>query len=279
MKTYTLVTVFFGYTTLLLKVFFLSGVLTTAIAANHSKSYVVVLDPGHGGRDVGSVGTRKYTRAGKKKAILEKNVTLNLALRTARYLKLKKFWGPLGRPIKVVFTRTSDQARSLEKRASIARQYNTDLFVSIHVNSEKSKKAHGMETYFLDNSSSQTYSHHKTLQKRDRKRRYRKHDPDGLSMLMRSVATDSTVTPSLNAARYISASVGSQLRKDKISIKNRGVRKQLFQVLLDARVPGLLFEAAYLSHPQDVMYLTSNRALDSIARGLAGGIARFLASK
>ena len=141
----------FGSLFINLKLFFIAllllsnsceiGALAASTPKNASAPYIVVLDPGHGGSDVGA----------QNKALLEKDIALAIATRVGRVLKDRKYWAPLGRKVKVIFTREKDVDVSLEARAAVAHENHADLFVSIHCNSEATGTVRGVETYFLNN--------------------------------------------------------------------------------------------------------------------------------
>lgn len=285
MNPYRLVTVQFGRSIGILNVFFLSLIPTLAFSAIAPKGdanpaltpFVVILDPGHGGADTGAVGTWKAKNSTRKRKLLEKEVVLDLARRVQMELENEAFGKALGRPIKVVLTRDSDGFISLDKRALIARQAKADLFISLHANAEKTGSVRGFEIYYLDNSSKESYSHHETLLKRRRKIVKPKHKDPRLALLLRSVATDSTLSFSKLAARTMQKSILEEFRQDGFVAKDRGIRRALLQVLLDAETPGVLIEALYLSHPKDRELIQHPQARNSIANGIAKGILRYLA--
>jgi N-acetylmuramoyl-L-alanine amidase len=229
---------------------------------------VVVLDPGHGGDDFGTSG-----KLGKK-AISEKEIALGIAIRTQRILRDPLYSKPLGRSIVALLTRDRDREVSLEKRAEIARSKNADLFVSIHANSDPHRQAQGIETYFLNNTDGSATSKLVEIENRT-SRKYKNAKP--ASLLIRSVAADATVDSSREAAELVHKSVVDHLHAQGLNLQDRGVRQALLYVLLDAQVPGILFEAFFLSHPRDLAFVAEGENRQKIAEGLAKGILRFLA--
>lgn len=270
----TLVTIFFGAILLTLK-FFLSAAEASPRKPVPVSSYIIVLDPGHGGEDVGSIGRAGKKPNGKSVDIYEKDIVLNLAKRVERYLRDPKFTKSLGRPVRVVMTRNRDLALSLDSRAMIVRKTKANLFLSLHMNSETSGTARGFETYFLNNTTKETDAHVEKLNRRQR-RDVAAATPD-LSLLLRSVASDSMVGESRKAAEMIQKAISQQTKRDRLGLEDRGVRQSLLQVLLDARVPAVLVEGAFLSNPEDLRLARSNLAQDSLARGIALGAVRYLA--
>lgn len=256
----------FGILLTLLSSFLLTSDIE-ALAANSSPSpYIVVLDPGHGGGDFGA-----SVKVGKKR-VTEKEIALGIAIRTARVLEDPEYWKPLGRPVKVILTRKQDKDVSLESRSEIARSSKADLFVSIHANSDPSKKAHGLETFFLNNTDQSSASKLEQIENKTSKK-YK----DTPSLIIRSVAADAVVEDSHQAASSLHNSLLDHLRSNNFTVNDRGVRQGMFYVLLDAQVPAVLLEAFFLTHPKDREFVTNGENRQKIAEGIAKGVLRFLA--
>jgi N-acetylmuramoyl-L-alanine amidase len=230
--------------------------------------YIVVLDPGHGGDDHGAT-----VKVGKK-WVREKDIALGLAIRTQRILQDSEYWKPLGRKIKVILTRDRDRYLSLEQRAEIAKNAKADLFLSIHANSDPSKKARGVETYFLNNTDSSSSSKLEEIENKRSKKYARKSDA---SLLLRSIAADAVLDDSKQAAELVQSSVVDHLRGHDLAVADRGVRQGLFYVLLDAQVPAVLLEAAFLNNPKDREIVDNGEGRQKVAEGIAKGVLRFLA--
>lgn len=257
---------YFGILTLFLNPFFL-GHENKALAAA-PPPYVVVIDPGHGGDDHGASG-----KLGRKK-ITEKDIALGIAIRTQRVLEDPEYWKPLGRSIKVILTRNRDKYVSLEHRSEAARKENADLFLSIHANSDPSGKAHGLETYFLNNTDQESSSKLEQIENKSTKKYA---DAPPASLILRSVAADAVVETSRRAAETIQSSVVDHLKAHELNAHDRGVRQGMFYVLLDAQVPAVLLEAFFLSHPKDREFVSEQENRQRIAEGVAKGVLRFLA--
>jgi N-acetylmuramoyl-L-alanine amidase len=251
--------------------------LSLYFAANENKAlgspkpYVVVLDPGHGGADQGASG-----RLGRKR-VLEKNISLAIALRTAKVLANPEYSRPLGRKIKVILTRRSDKTVSLEDRSERAQKAHADLFVSIHANSETSHRARGLETYFLNNTDDESSLKLQEIENKTSKRNREKKKDDDL--LLRTIAADAVVGASHAAAELVQSSVADQLRSEDVSFHDRGVKQAMLYVLLDSQVPAVLVECFYLSNARDLALVTEPQNRARIAEGLAKGILRFLATR
>jgi len=213
----------------------------------------IVIDPGHGGEDAGARSRRFSLR--------EKDVTLGIAKRLKRLLE--------EHAIKVVLTRDSDRFLPLSKRAAMANESKADLFVSIHANAARAKRAKGFECYYLseavdDNARAQEASENASLAF------------EGSSFAKRSRALEATVwdmiltenrIESQDLAGYICDSVGRNL-----SIRNRGVKSAQFHVLKGAHMPSVLIEVGFLTNSLEALKLKEFRYLDKVSRALAEGI-------
>lgn len=239
-----------------------------ALAASAAPPYVVVVDPGHGGTDKGAVGHVDG------RALYEKDVALGIAIRLSRVLQDPTYWKPLGRRVRVILSRDRDKEVSLEARSELARASKADLFVSIHSNSETTGHAHGAETFFLNNTDQESDSKLEEIENRTSKK-YADRPPAAL--LIRSIMADAVVDASKLAADTIHSSLIDHLRSRGDRGSDRGVKQAMFYVLLDAQVPGVLFEALFLSHRADALYLSESANRQKLAEGLAKGILRYLA--
>lgn len=284
MNTHRLFFLHFGRKLLTLKLFFalISG--PHAVAAISGKTektkelqpFTVIIDPGHGGHDTGSIGKWSEKSQKRTRKLVEKEVVLDLAERVKMVLENPKFTKALGRPLHVLMTREKDQFVSLDARALMARQKRADLFISLHANSERTGTVRGFEIYYLDNSSKESYSHHEILNQRRLEQKQNNYDDPRLALLFRSVATDSTLKYSKIAARTLQRSLLGEMKHEGFTVPDRGIRKALLQVLLDAETPGILVEALYLSNAEDRALIERPDARDAIANGIARGILKYL---
>ena len=231
---------------------------------------MVVLDPGHGGADLGATG-----RLGKKR-IAEKDISLAIALRAAKILSDPAYYRPLGRKVEVILTRRADKTLPLDARSNRARKAKADLFVSIHANSETTHTARGLETYFLNNTDDKSALKLQQIENRS-SQRARAAGKDS-SLLMRSVAADAVVESSHAAAGLLQSSISDQLRSEDVELNDRGVKQAMFYVLLDSQVPAALVECFYVSNPRDLAFIAQPENRAKVAEGLAKGILRFLAT-
>lgn len=232
------------------------------------KSYTVVLDPGHGGEDTGTKGTVKG------QVLWEKNLSLKIASRILKVLQDPQYWKPLGKPIRVILTRSSDRDLTLDERSALAKNNKANLFVSIHANFDPKGKASGFETYFLNNTDQESDS---KLEQIENRQRTKQGTNKPSSLVLRSVLADAVVANSQKAAEMVQSSM-AEIFFDK-KLKSRGVKQAMFYVLLDAQVPAILVETAYLSNSSDLNFVSIPENRQRIADGIARGILRYLAQE
>lgn len=256
----------------------------TAGEKSRVRPYLVILDPGHGGEDLGTSGILKSgpgktSKAhGKKtkaeeKTIYEKDINLAIALRVERVLKDRRYTKPLGRPIEVVFTRRADKTVPLPDRSKVAQKLQADLYLSIHANYEKSGKVNGFETYILKNDEASA----KKLAEIQARGDFKEHESNPeIDLLLSSVAADATSSSSKQAAELIHASVLGHLARQQSKKNNRGIKQKLLFVLLNAQTPAVLLESFYMSNPKDLAFIAEPENRQKIAEGIAMGILRFL---
>jgi N-acetylmuramoyl-L-alanine amidase len=234
----------------------------------------VVIDPGHGGKDTGARG---------KQDLLEKDVNLEIATKLGKELE------KLG--IKVVYTRTDDRFVSLEQRSSIANRSRADLFISIHANSNKSKRIHGIETYYL-NTSSGRYASRLALRENgkgeapdvdpiDDDANWVSELPLGalgadIRLLLADLAMRSATVESKRVAGYVQSSLIGSLRKDYDGVEDLGVKHALFAVLLGVRMPSILIETGFVTHPKESERLDNAAYQAKVAKAIARGVEKFV---
>jgi len=216
-----------------------------------------VIDPGHGGRDPGAV-----SRDGHLK---EKDIVLAVAKRLKVRLQKRH---PC---IKVVLTREDDRSLSLKERTSVANSLNSDLFISLHCNSDTHAGSKGVETYYLSKASSRG-----AMRVAARENGISLEKMSDLEATLVDLMVTSKKTESDKLARTVHTSLVSGLSRHKSMCKDRGVRGAPFYVLLGAKMPAVLVECAFISNSGDEDKLASPQYLDSIAEGLASGADAYL---
>ncbi len=220
------------------------------------RSYRIVIDAGHGGKDPGAIGvTGTY----------EKDVVLDIAKRVRNNLKEYHY--------DVKMTRTNDQFISLEKRTELASQYGADLFISIHANSSTSRRPSGLEVYFL-----------RDLEWKEKKdpQRERNHDIffKQLSLQRKDDAVEAIVSDMLfqhkaSASNSLAVLLSERLERETRA-KNRGVFRAGFFVLRNTLMPAVLIEVGFLSNSREERSLNSPQYRQSLADGISKGIKEYV---
>ena len=216
----------------------------------------IVLDPGHGGKDPGAVASS---------GLREKDVALDIALRTRRVLRRTM---PGNR---VYLTRTTDRYISLSNRTSFANEHDADIFVSIHANSARSRRIHGIETYLLSEASSG-----RALRLAARESGTSLARMTDLQKILNDLGLRSKVTESQQLAQRIQRSMLSRLRSGYRGIRNLGVKRGPFYVLLGARMPSVLVEVAFISNRKEARRVRSPKYRQALAEGIAKGMMKFV---
>jgi N-acetylmuramoyl-L-alanine amidase len=240
---------------------FLSILLLTSSVAN---AYVVLIDPGHGGQELGAVHTEtKINSKGKKykKHIYEKDLALKLAKAVKKYLS---------KSYTTYLTRSIDRTVTLNERADLADTVKADLFISIHFNSSTSKKSHGFETYFLHN--------HKDLAVKKVERIENKY-LKGAEKIVNQILIDLVIKKTATSSKSLANSVHSKIAKNtakKYNLTDRGIKPGLFYVLALSKRPGILIEAGFISNQDEMDKIESNSYIKSYAKAIAEGIKEYL---
>ena len=215
----------------------------------------IVIDPGHGGHDTGTIGPN---------GLLEKDLVLDVSKRLGKLLKAR-----LGS--EVVFTRRDDTFIPLETRTAIANQERADLFVSVHANSSHDPDARGVETYYLNFTSSP-----EALEVAARENAASDKDIHELQDLVRKIALKEKIEESREFASDVQQSLHSGLAAKSSGIRDRGVKKAPFVVLIGANMPSILAEISFISNPGDERRLQSPEYRQRIAESLYRGISRYV---
>jgi N-acetylmuramoyl-L-alanine amidase len=215
----------------------------------------IVLDPGHGGQDVGTVGPTGY---------YEKNLVLDVSLRLGALLKDR-----LGS--EVVFTREDDSFIPLEQRTKIANDHKADLFLSIHANSSTVRSVSGVESYYLNFSTSRT-----ALDLASRENAGSGHTVFDLKELIQKIALKDKIEESHEFATHIQNSLYSVSAKSNAAAQNRGLKRAPFVVLIGASMPSVLAEIGFLTNPADEAMLRTEDHRQKIAEALYKGIASYV---
>lgn len=209
--------------------------------------HCIVLDPGHGGQDTGTIGPG---------GLAEKDVCLDIARRLRASLRAEL------PGVEIIMTRDSDRFVALEERTAIANARNADLFVSIHANASQQSSASGIETFVLDpNAASQTA----TAKDKDASQAYAR------------VTFAAQFAESRSLAGYVQGSLVRGISaKSPSSAKDRGIKHASFAVLRGARMPSILAEVSFVSNPDDENRLRTPAFRQKIAASLTAGIRTYV---
>ncbi len=214
----------------------------------------IVIDPGHGGHDSGTVG------AG---GIMEKDVVLDVALRLGKLLH-----DHLG--AEIIYTRSDDTFIPLETRTAIANKAEADLFLSIHANSSHDETTRGIETYYLNFTSDAT-----ALDVAARENAVSDQSVSELSSMVKKITLKDKIDESREFAQDVEASLYDGLQKGNTGLKNRGVKKAPFVVLIGANMPSILTEISFVTNPQDASQLRTGDYRQRVAESIYRGVSRY----
>ena len=214
----------------------------------------IVIDPGHGGHDTGTIGPN---------GLQEKDLVLEVGRRLGKLLDAR-----LG--AEVVYTRKNDTFIPLETRTAIANQQRADLFISIHANSSHDPNARGVETYYLNFTSSP-----EALEVAARENAVSEKSIYELQDLVKKIALKEKIEESREFASDVQESLHTGLAARSPAIRNRGVKKAPFIVLIGANMPSILAEISFVSNPSDEHRLETGEYRQRIAESLFRGIAKY----
>jgi N-acetylmuramoyl-L-alanine amidase len=218
----------------------------------------IVIDAGHGGHDTGTIGPG---------GLMEKDLCLDVALRLGKMIEE-------GLPgAEVIYTRSDDTFIPLEERTNIANQAKADLFISIHANSSPDSSARGVETYYLNFSPSS-----EAMAVAARENATAQSNVHDLESLVQRIARNEKIEESRELASDIQESLAERLERVNKNIRNRGVRKAPFVVLIGANMPSVLAEISFISNPSDEVALARPDGREHVAEGLYKGIQAYLQS-
>jgi N-acetylmuramoyl-L-alanine amidase len=215
----------------------------------------IVIDPGHGGHDTGTIGPN---------GLEEKDLVLEVGRRLGKLLETR-----VG--AEVVYTRKNDTFIPLETRTAIANQQRADLFISIHANSSNDSAARGVETYYLNFTSSPD-----ALEVAARENAVSEKSIYELQDLVKKIALKEKIEESREFAADVQSSLHSGLAAKNPGIRNRGVKKAPFIVLIGANMPSILAEVSFVSNPGDEHRLETSEYRQRIAESLYRGIAKYV---
>jgi len=230
-------------------------------AQKDGKTFKVVIDAGHGGKDPGCLGS--YTK--------EKDVALNVALKTGKLISDNC------PNVKVIYTRNTDVFVELYRRAKIANDNHADLFISFHCNANDNHGAHGVETFVMGLHKSEANlavaraENAAMLMEKDYEKNYGGFNPN---------SPESAVMFSLYSSAYLNNSIllADKVQKNLVGttkMLDRGVKQAGYWVLWAVSMPSILIEMGFLSNPAEEKYLSDEKHKEDIANAIFQGFASY----
>jgi len=215
----------------------------------------IVIDPGHGGHDTGTLGPT---------GLEEKEVVLDVGLKLKKLLEQRT-------GCEVIMTRSDDTFIPLEERTAIANEKSADLFISIHANASSDNSARGIETYYLNFTSSP-----EALEVAARENASSQEAVHQLQDLIKKIAMTEKIEESEDFARQVQREVFTRVTKVSGAQRDRGIKKAPFVVLIGANMPSILAEISFLTNPRDERLLRRPDYREKIAEALYEGILGYL---
>ncbi|HIP02300.1 MAG TPA: N-acetylmuramoyl-L-alanine amidase [Campylobacterales bacterium] len=220
----------------------------------YASSKIIVIDPGHGGKDSGAVGYKKYQ---------EKNAVLKISKTLQGLLKKKGY--------KVYLTRDRDKFIKLSKRTHFANKKGADLFISIHANASPSAQKltlKGIETFFLSPAKTEKA---KRIAAKENKSAVTNMNSMSKNTLL-SFLNTTKIVQSNKLAIDLQKGMLTKVRKKHKDVRDGGVREAPFWVLVGAQMPAVLVEVGYITNPKEADRLFNPFYQKSLAEGMANGV-------
>ncbi len=222
---------------------------------------LVMIDPGHGGEDPGTV---------PGPALREKDLALAIALRLSQALR--------ARGVRTELTRATDRFVPLGLRTLAANRAAADVFVSIHLNSSRRARLRGVITYYLDNTNDRATIRLARLENRSAQN----HGGQGtgsLDYILSDLRQAYKANESAALARLVEREVSREIERSlKTQVPALGARKGPFYVLVGARMPAVLIECGFLSNPAEARLLATAAYQQALAEAIAAALVRYLHS-
>ena len=217
----------------------------------------IVIDPGHGGKDYGAPGYLK--------GVHEKQVSLQIARRLAKKIKAE-----LG--LEAILTRNQDRFLTLEERTALANTNSADMFISIHTNASRDRRAYGIETYFLNLATDDEAIRVAAMENATSTKNI-----SDLQKILYDLMQNAKINESSRLAAYVQSSTIRHLKNKRYSrIKSKGVKQAPFYVLLGAEMPSILIETSFISNDRECKRLVSPQFQERLAEGIVEGIRSYI---
>jgi N-acetylmuramoyl-L-alanine amidase len=222
----------------------------------------VVIDAGHGGKDPGNLGTRRYKK-------VEKDISLAVALLVEKYILERH------PDIKVVMTRRDDSYPTLHERTVIANRAQGDVFISIHCDAAENPSAYGSSTYVMgkdhDDENRVAMRENSVILQEDNQDVYEGFDPTKPeSYIMLTMFQYAFIQQSVELAQQVQNSF-----RDDVGRKDRGVKQQPLYVTSRSAMPAILIELGFLTNSAEEDYLITDQGQDEMARSIARSFGQY----
>lgn len=217
----------------------------------------IVIDPGHGGKDSGSIGYG---------GIREKDVTLAIAKKLKAELESRL-------NIEVLLTRETDVYMPLEQRTAMASVENADLFISLHANASKDSKAAGIETFYLGLTRDSRTQLLAAVENASAQQNLSQ-----LEDVIKKITMYEKVNESRDFATKVHRKMIGAVRKLEPSVRDRGVKKAPFVVLIGTDIPAILLEIGFISNKRESQIISQADSQNRVAQSISLGIEDYLAS-
>lgn len=214
----------------------------------------IVVDPGHGGHDSGAVGYG---------GMMEKDVVLDVGKKLRKILTEE-----LG--VEVIMTRDTDIFIPLEERTAIANTAGADLFLSLHCNASRNKKASGIETFFLNFASDEA-----SMRLAARENATTTKNISDLQAILNDLMLNSKVNESSKLARMVQGSLLDILNDNGDRPIDRGVKQAPFYVLIGAQMPSILVEMSFITNKEEARRLAKDKFQKTVAESIAEGVKKY----
>ncbi len=218
------------------------------------KRPMIVIDPGHGGEEMGAVGVD---------GILEKDVTLAIAKLLEQLLQDRL-------RARTILTRRDDRTLTLAERTAIANENQADLFISIPTNASEYKTARGVETYYLDNTEDKS-----SLKLAERENQSLAKSGNDLAFMISDFIQGAKLDESISLSHQVQNNLTATLGRYYQDVKGLGVKKAPFYVLVGAHMPCVLVEVSFIDHPVEGARLATKRYQRLTALGIFQGMKAF----
>ncbi len=216
----------------------------------------IVIDPGHGGRDYGAPGYLK--------GVHEKDIVLQIAKKLAKKIKARLH-------CEVIMTRKDDRYMTLEERTAFANTKNADLFISIHTNAARDRRACGIETYFLNLATDSN-----AILVAARENATSAKNISDLEAILSDLMQNAKINESSRLATCVQKALYKNMKKKYSKIKNKGVKQAPFYVLLGAQMPAILIETSFISSPRECKRLKTAKYQEHICDSIVDGLKQYI---